>query len=62
MAALAGMAGAALGFLLSPWLAAAGAALWLALFGRALLALPMGFWFPVVIPAVAGGGGRYSPM
>ena len=58
MAALAGMAGAALGFLLSPWLAAAGAALLaLALFGGALLALPMGFWFPVVIPAVAGGGG-----
>jgi adenylate cyclase len=56
-AMLAGLAGAALGFLLSPWLAAASSVLLAsALFGIALLALPIGFWFPVVVPAAASGG------
>jgi class 3 adenylate cyclase/CHASE2 domain-containing sensor protein len=56
-AALAGVVGAVCGFLLSPLLAAAGVALLVvALFGIALLALPLGFWFPVAVPAGGGAG------
>jgi adenylate cyclase len=58
VAALAGIAGAVAGFLLSPWLAIGGiAVLGFVLFGIALLALPMGFWFSVAVPAVSGGAG-----
>ena len=57
-AAIAGIAGALLGFFLSPWLAAGGIALLAcAISGAALLALPMGVWFPVAIPAASAGGG-----
>jgi adenylate cyclase len=56
-AALAGLIGATCGFLLSPFLAAAAVVLLaFALFGIALLALPLGFWFPVAIPGGSGAG------
>lgn len=56
-AALTGLVGAACGFLLSPFLAAVAVVLLaFALFGIALLALPLGFWFPVAIPAGGGAG------
>lgn len=57
-AALAGTTGAVLGFLMSPFLAVTATVLLaFILFGVAVLALPLGFWFPVAIPAGCGGGG-----
>ena len=61
VAALAGMAGAVLGLALGPWLAVAATALLaVLLFGIALVALPLGVWFPVAIPAGSGGGGMVA--
>ncbi len=56
-AALAAILAVAAGFLLSQWLAAGTIVLLaFALFGIALLALPLGFWFPVAIPTGSGAG------
>lgn len=61
VAAVAGVAGALLGFALAPWLAfTASMLLALALFGIALAALPLGFWFPVAIPSGGGWAGMVA--
>lgn len=58
VAASYGVAGAVAGFVLTPWVAAAVAVLLgFGLFAAALVALPLGFWIPLVVPAGAGAGG-----
>ena len=58
VAASYGVAGAVMGFAFTPWIAAAAATLLaLGLFAAALVALPLGFWIPLVVPAGAGASG-----
>jgi class 3 adenylate cyclase len=53
-----GLAGAAVGIAFTPWVAAvATVLLGLGLFAVALVALPLGFWIPLALPAGAGVGG-----
>ena len=60
-AALVAIAGALLGFFLRPWFAALGALLLAgALWAAALLALPLGYWFPIAVPVGGCGGGAIA--